>query len=85
MWPEGTEAKHKGRDTPKDAPAWRSAILLEAARNDVFPPHSPAYRGIRTSGGTKYVDYAGGNKELYFLGRDPYELNDRYPAVEKDK
>jgi N-acetylglucosamine-6-sulfatase len=64
-----------------NATAWRSAILLEAARNDVFPPHSPDYRGIRTSGGTKYVEYASGNKEIYHLGRDPHELNDRYPAT----
>jgi N-acetylglucosamine-6-sulfatase len=60
---------------------WRSAILLEAARNDIYVPKSPAYRGIRTSGGTKYVEYAGGRKELYHLGRDPYELNNRYPAT----
>ena len=60
---------------------WRSAVLLEAARNDVNVPNAPAYRGIRTSGGTKYVEYAGGKKELYFLGRDPYELNNRYPAT----
>ena len=63
-----------------NATAWRSAILLEAARNDVYAPHSPAYRGIRTSGGTKYVKYASGNKELYHLGRDPHELINRYPA-----
>jgi N-acetylglucosamine-6-sulfatase len=56
--------------------AWRSAILLEAAAS-----YSPAYRGIRTSGGTKYVEYAGGEKELYHLGRDPYELINRYPAA----
>jgi len=64
-----------------NATAWRSAILLEAARNDVFPPESPRYRGIRTSGGTKYVEYADGQKELYNLGPDPYELNNRYPAT----
>jgi N-acetylglucosamine-6-sulfatase len=58
------------------ATAWRSAILLEAARH-----YSPAYRGIRTSGGTKYVEYAGGKKELYHLGRDPYELTNKYPAA----
>ena len=59
---------------------WRSAILLEAPRNSVNVPNAPAYRGIRTSGGTKYVEYASGNKELYHLGRDPYELINRYPA-----
>jgi N-acetylglucosamine-6-sulfatase len=53
--------------------AWRSAILLEAAGR-----YSPAYRGIRTSDGRKYVEYAGGGKELYHLGRDPYELRDTY-------
>jgi len=57
------------------ATAWRNAILLEAAAN-----YSPAYRGIRTSGGIKYVEYAGGNKELYHLGRDSHELINGYPA-----
>jgi N-acetylglucosamine-6-sulfatase len=63
-----------------NATAWRSAVLLEAARNDVNVPNAPAYRGIRTSGGTKYVEYAGGRKELYHLGRDPQELINKYPA-----
>jgi N-acetylglucosamine-6-sulfatase len=53
--------------------AWRSAILLEAAAH-----YSPAYRGIRTSDGRKYVEYAGGKKELYHLSRNPYELRDSY-------
>ena len=53
--------------------AWRSAILLEAAAR-----YSPAYRGIRTSAGRKYVEYAGGKGELYHLDRDPYELRDSY-------
>ncbi len=64
-----------------NAMPWRSAVLLEAARNDVYAPLSPAYRGIRTGGGTKYVEYVSGNKELYHLGRDPYELNNGYPAT----
>jgi len=63
------------------ANAWRSAILLEAARNDIYVPKSPAFRGIRTSVGTKYVEYADGKKELYHLGRDSYELKNRYPAT----
>jgi N-acetylglucosamine-6-sulfatase len=53
--------------------AWRSAILLEAAAH-----YSPAYRGIRTSDGLKYVEYASGKKEQYHLDRDPYELRDSY-------
>ncbi|MDQ2671389.1 MAG: sulfatase-like hydrolase/transferase, partial [Actinomycetota bacterium] len=56
-----------------NATAWRSAILLEASGR-----YSPAYRGIRTSDGRKYVEYAGGGKELYHLGRDAYELRDTY-------
>jgi arylsulfatase A-like enzyme len=56
-----------------DSTAWRSAILLEAAAS-----YSPAYRGIRTSDGRKYVEYASGKRELYHLGHDPYELRDSY-------
>lgn len=52
---------------------WRSAILLEAAAR-----YSPAYRGLLTSDGRKYVEYTGGKSELYHLRRDPYELNDSY-------
>jgi hypothetical protein len=29
MWPDGAKAKHKGRDTPKDAPArWFAFRIL---------------------------------------------------------
>jgi N-acetylglucosamine-6-sulfatase len=47
--------------------SWRSAILLEAAANN-----SQAYRGIRTvttntTTRRKYVEYAGGARELYSL------------------
>jgi N-acetylglucosamine-6-sulfatase len=57
---------------------WRSAILLEAAAN-----YSPAYYGIRTvstNGITrrKYVEYAGGARELYNLESDAYELTNRH-------
>jgi N-acetylglucosamine-6-sulfatase len=61
--------------------SWRSAILLEAAAN-----HSQAYRGIRTvSTNTitkrKYVEYAGGARELYNLETDGYELTNSYDAA----
>ena len=60
---------------------WRSAILLEAAAN-----HSQAYRGIRTVStntitGRKYVEYAGGARELYNLESDGYELTNSYDAT----
>ena len=65
----------KGNATP-----WRSAVLLEAHHTPEGGA-TPAYSGIRTSGGTKYVEYAGGKKELYYLGRDPYELSNKIPAA----
>jgi N-acetylglucosamine-6-sulfatase len=62
-----------------NATAWRSAVLLEAHHTPEGGA-TPAYSGIRTSG-TKYVEYAGGKRELYFLGHDRYELENKYPAA----
>jgi N-acetylglucosamine-6-sulfatase len=61
--------------------SWRSAILLEAAAN-----YSQAYRGIRTVTNNtitrrKYVEYAGGARELYNLETDGYELTNSYDAT----
>ena len=58
-----------------NAAAWRSAVLLEA--HDA-PSNTPPYSGIRTSSGRKYVEYANGKKELYYLDRDHYELRNSY-------
>jgi hypothetical protein len=30
------------------------------------------------SGGNKYIEYEGGQKELYTLGADPFELTNKY-------
>jgi N-acetylglucosamine-6-sulfatase len=62
-----------------NASAWRSAVLLEAHHTPEGGA-TPAYSGIHTSS-TKYVEYAGGKRELYFLGNDPYELRNKYPAA----
>jgi N-acetylglucosamine-6-sulfatase len=66
---------------------WRNAILLEGSQNTTYVPKSPAYRGIRTvipgttsSGGSKYVEYEGTERELYDLGADPLELTNKYVA-----
>jgi len=59
-----------------NATAWRSAVLLEADR--AAGGSTPPYSGIRTSSGRKYVEYAGGKRELYYLGGDPYELRNSY-------
>jgi N-acetylglucosamine-6-sulfatase len=55
-----------------DSTAWRSAILLEGGTGRVY-----AGSGVRTST-SKYIAYAGGSRELYSLGADPYELTNRY-------
>jgi N-acetylglucosamine-6-sulfatase len=62
-----------------NATAWRSAVLLEAHHTPEGGA-TPASSGIRTSG-TKYVEYALGKRELYFLGHDPYEQWNTYPAA----
>jgi N-acetylglucosamine-6-sulfatase len=49
-------------------PAWRSAVLLEAAGGG----SPPSYSGVRTET-YKYVEYQTGEKELYDLRSDPYE------------
>src|SRR5918995_533075 len=60
------------------ATPWRSTILLEGAAH-----YSPAFAGIRTSTTTKrkYIEYAGGERELYYLLRDPYELTNSFDAA----
>jgi arylsulfatase A-like enzyme len=60
------------------SPAWRNNILIEslvggAKEGDEVPV--PAYAGVRTHR-YKYIEYpATGEKELYDLANDPYELN----------
>jgi N-acetylglucosamine-6-sulfatase len=57
---------------------WRTAILLERAYLD-----EPAtwFEGILTSDERKYIEYAGGFRESYDLGADPYELRNSYDAA----
>jgi len=59
---------------------WRTAILLER-RISSSTSRASEYYGIRTDGGTKYVEYQGGFRELYVLSRDPYELSNEYDAA----
>jgi N-acetylglucosamine-6-sulfatase len=65
------------------AGGWRNAILLEAPASNGA---RPAYRGIRTvstatATKSKYVEYAGGARELYRLDPDPFELTNRYDSA----
>ena len=60
------------------ATTWRTAILLE--RRDFREPYT-GYSGIRTSDGSKYMEYEVGFRELYDLNTDPYELSNSYNAA----
>ena len=61
--------------SPSPPSSWRTAFLAEAAPHEQIG--RPAYRAVRT----KYylhVRYANGEKELYNLNRDPYQLDSYY-------
>ena len=57
--------------TPTPQARWRTAFLAEGARHESIG--RPAYRAVRTHN-YLYVRYFNGEKELYNLQRDPYEL-----------
>ena len=68
----------------EDPGDWRDAVLVEhrgnvSAPNDPdLPPagsgNPPTYEALRTND-TLYVEYADGDRELYDLASDPYELD----------
>jgi N-acetylglucosamine-6-sulfatase len=55
-----------------EEPPWRDAVLLEGWRTPGNP--TPAYEAVRTPD-RLYVEYETGERELYDLRADPYELN----------
>ncbi len=63
---------------PTPPARWRTAFLAEASRFELTG--RPAYRAVRTEN-YLYVSYANGEKELYDLDRDPYELRSYYPGA----
>ena len=65
-----------------NATTWRSAVLLEGHQGP-WKHAVPAYAGIRTVDAheRKYLEHETGERELYYLGSDPHELNNRYPAT----
>jgi N-acetylglucosamine-6-sulfatase len=65
-----------------NATAWRSAVLLEGHQG-AWKHAVSAYAGIRTVGAheRKYLEHETGERELYYLGSDPHELKNRYPAT----
>ncbi|MEW5986827.1 MAG: sulfatase [Chloroflexota bacterium] len=49
--------------------AWREELLIQH-----FAGRIPSWAGLRTADNWKYLEYATGEKELYDLAADPYEL-----------
>ena len=71
----------------QDAPGrWRTALLVEsrAGFGEEPPENMPAYAEIRTED-TTYVEYATGERELYDLSRDPYQLDNLARTVDQDR
>lgn len=54
-----------------ESPAWRTAALLEGPTAPKL--NRPAYAGVRTANRT-YVEYENGERELYELSTDAYQL-----------
>jgi N-acetylglucosamine-6-sulfatase len=60
----------------EETSSWRTAILLEAFSNEEAGDEQanlPNYQAVRTET-HKYVEYDNGDRELYDLQADPYEL-----------
>jgi len=60
---------------------WRRAFLVENQGGESAETGIPTYCGIRTKGAL-YVVYATGERELYDLREDPYELENRAGDVD---
>ncbi len=58
-------------------PPWRSAVLLEGFVGN----RARAYGAIRTEA-YKYVEYANGERELYGLEADPYEMESLHESAD---
>jgi N-acetylglucosamine-6-sulfatase len=58
-----------------ETPHWRTAGLIECRPSN--RPRRPAYAGLITED-TSYVEYNSGEKELYDLVKDPYQLQNVY-------
>ena len=65
------------RGGEEDLSSWRSAILLE----ELVGKGTRAYGAIRTES-YKYVEYDNGERELYDLEADPYELDSIYASAD---
>jgi arylsulfatase A-like enzyme len=89
----GARVSKDGRSlTPlfdREGEAWRTAVLAQNYERRDWRLHRhfiPSWRAIRTQGYT-YIEYETGEKELYDLSVDPYQLENIYgqrPNVEAE-
>ena len=56
---------------------WRRRLLIE------FFMENREFRGLRTADGKTYVEYGTGERELYDLQEDPYQLENLYTSAEQ--
>jgi N-acetylglucosamine-6-sulfatase len=65
---------------PPLASNWRSAFLVESARDGDGIRSRPAFEAVRTKRHL-YVEYESAERELYNIGEDPYELESRHETA----
>jgi arylsulfatase A-like enzyme len=67
--------------SPPTASNWRTGILTENWRTEGVGGLSaaPTYKALRTKN-FLWVRYANGERELYDMRKDPYQLNSREPS-----
>jgi N-acetylglucosamine-6-sulfatase len=63
-----------------ESPPWRNAFLLENQK-DLRVSDVPTYKAVRTQD-YLYVEYESGERELYDLANDPYQLENSYPGAD---
>ena len=67
--------------SPPTSSNWRTGILTENWRTDGVggPSNAPIYEALRTQN-FSWVRYENGERELYDMRNDPYQLNSRDPS-----
>ncbi|WP_214103136.1 sulfatase family protein [Acrocarpospora catenulata] len=66
-----------------DAVPWRNAALVEFVQPDYAPGTPPTYNVLRTDR-YSYVEYATGERQLYDLSADPYQLRNLAAVAEPE-
>lgn len=63
---------------------WRQDFLVEFYTPPAAPPTNQSYYGLRTLN-TLYVEYASGERELYDLKADPYQISSLHKVAEAER